>query len=99
MELNAPIIQLEAAMNENIIIGGQSATPYDDVFRTMLVDCSKLVIPVINEMFDEDYTGDEEIRFRQNEHFEGQQDGHLEKIITDSSFQIIGKTTKSYLFE
>ena len=86
-------------MNENIITGGNSATPYDDVFRTMLVDCSKLVIPVINEMFDEDYTGNEEIRFRQNEHFEGQQDGHLEKIITDSSFQIIGKTTKSYLFE
>ena len=28
-------------------------TPYDDVFRTMLNDCSRLIIPVINEIFDE----------------------------------------------
>ena len=28
-------------------------TPYDDVFRTMLNDCSSLIIPVINEIFDE----------------------------------------------
>lgn len=86
-------------MEEKLISSGQSPTPYDDVFRTMLVDCSKLVIPVINEVFDKDYTGNEEIRFRQNEHFEGQQDGQLGKIITDSSFQIVGKDTKSYLFE
>lgn len=26
-------------------------TPYDDVFRTMLNDCSRLIIPVINEIF------------------------------------------------
>ena len=86
-------------MDEKQMSSGQSPTPYDDVFRTMLVDCSKLVIPVINEVFDENYTGDEEIRFGQNEHFEGQQDGQLDKIITDSSFQIVGKDTKSYLFE
>ena len=86
-------------MNDIFAAGGQSSTPYDDVFRTLLVDCSKLVIPVINELFGESYTGEEEIRFRQNEHFEGQQDGQSDKIITDSSFQIIGKTTKSYLFE
>ena len=24
-------------------------TPYDDVFRTLLCDCSSLVIPVVNE--------------------------------------------------
>ena len=27
------------------------ATPYDDVHRTMLNDCPKLIIPVVNEMF------------------------------------------------
>ena len=26
-------------------------TPYDDVFRTLLNDCPKLIIPVINEIF------------------------------------------------
>ena len=36
-------------------------TPYDDVFRTMLNDCSRLIIPVINEVFSEQYTGEEEV--------------------------------------
>ena len=40
-----------------------SNTPYDDVFRTLLNDCSSLIIPVINEVFGEDYRGDEEVRF------------------------------------
>ena len=31
-----------------------SNTPYDDVFRTLLNDCSSLIIPVINEVFGED---------------------------------------------
>lgn len=30
---------------------GNAATPYDDVHRTMLNDCPKLIIPVVNEMF------------------------------------------------
>ena len=34
-------------------------TPYDDVFRTLLNDCSSLIIPVINEMFGEHYSGQE----------------------------------------
>ena len=38
-------------------------TPYDDVFRTLLNDCSSLIIPVINEVFSEHYTGKEEIIF------------------------------------
>ena len=32
-------------------------TPYDDVFKTLLNDCTKLIIPVINEIFGEHYTG------------------------------------------
>ena len=42
---------------------------YDGVFRTILNDCRKLVIPVINEIFGENYTGDEKIEFFPNEHF------------------------------
>ena len=26
-------------------------TPYDDVFRTLLTDCSSLIMPVVNEIF------------------------------------------------
>ena len=36
-------------------------TPYDDVFRTLLNDCSRLIIPVINEAFNECFSGDEKV--------------------------------------
>ena len=79
----------------------ESGTPYDDAFHTMLSDCSELLIPVINEIFGKSYTGEEEIRFHQNEHYMNQQDGNLEKRVTDQSFTIISKTGEEdkYLFE
>lgn len=48
---------------------GNYNTPYDDVFRTLLTDCSKLIIPVVNEIFHESYTGEEEISLKENELF------------------------------
>ena len=62
-----------------------TSTPYDDVFRTLLSDCSPLIIPVINEIFGEHYSGREKITFSPNEHFLKQQDGNEEKRITDTS--------------
>lgn len=50
-------------------------TSYDDVFRTLLNDCKCLIIPLINEVFHEKYTGEEEITFFPNEHFVNKQDG------------------------
>ena len=76
-----------------------SATAYDDVFRTLINECSKLIIPVINETFGENYTGEEEIIFAPDEHFLNQQGGAETKRITDSSFIVIGKTKKRYHFE
>ncbi len=38
-------------------------TPYDDVFRTLLNDCTELIIPVVNEIFGENYTGKRENHF------------------------------------
>ena len=67
-------------------------TPYDDVFRTLLNDCSSLIIPLINEVFGEHYTGKERIVFSQNEHFMNRQDGDEEERITDTSFKIIAGT-------
>lgn len=40
------------------------STPYDDVFRTLLNDCTSLIIPVINEVFGEHYSGKEEISLK-----------------------------------
>ena len=69
-------------------------TPYDDAFRTMMNDCVKLLIPVINEVFGKNYSGNETIVFRPNEHFINQQDGKEQKRITDSSFSIISDNSE-----
>lgn len=76
-----------------------SPTPYDDAFRTLLNDCSKLILPVINEVFGEKYTGDETILFAPNEHYLNSGDSGEEKRITDTNFIVIGNTTKRYHFE
>lgn len=61
-------------------------TPYDDVFRTLLNDCKSLILPVLNEIFGEHYSGDEQIEFSKNEFFLPQEDGTQEKRVTDSCF-------------
>ncbi len=76
-----------------------TSTPYDDVFRTLLNDCSPLIIPLINEIFGEHYSGQEKIIFSPNEHFLNQQDGNEEERITDTNFKILGKETKKYHLE
>lgn len=72
---------------------------YDGVFRTILNDCRQLVIPVINEIFHENYTGDEKIEFSPNEHFLDQQDSADVKRVTDTNFKIFGKVVKKYHLE
>ncbi len=74
-------------------------TPYDDVFRTLLNDCSLLIFPVLNEVFGEHYTGEEDIIFSPNEHFLNRQGGEEDERITDSSFQVQGEVTKKYHLE
>ena len=45
-----------------------------------------MIIPVINEVFGENYTGDEEIVFAPNEHFLNREDGQEQERITDTGF-------------
>ena len=75
------------------------ANIYDGVFRTILNDRRKLIIPVINEIFNESYTGEEEIRFFPNEHFMDQQDEADRERITDTNFTVYGNTPKKYHIE
>lgn len=73
---------------------------YDVAFRTILNNCRKLVIPVINEIFHENYTGNEKIEFLPNEHFIDQLDEADAKRITDTNFRITGtETQKKYHLE
>ena len=75
------------------------ANIYDGAFRTILNDCRKLIIPVINEIFGETYTGEEEIQFFPNEHFLDQQDGADKERITDTNFTVFGIIPKKYHVE
>lgn len=76
-----------------------TSTPYDDVFRTLLNDCSPLILPVINEVFGTHYSGEEKIIFSPNEHFLNQQGGNEDGRITDTCFRIEGKESKKYHLE
>jgi hypothetical protein len=58
-----------------------------------------MIIPVINEIFGEDYIGNEKIEFHPNEHFIDQQDEADQKRITDTNFTIFGKIKKKYHLE
>jgi hypothetical protein len=75
----------------------QNGTPYDDVYKTLLNDCTNLIIPVVNEMFDENYTGNETVEFLPNEHFINLQDNNTKEKITDSCFRISGQKKKYHI--
>ena len=74
-------------------------TPYDDVYRTMLNDCTELIIPVVNEMFLENYTGKEPVVLLPEIHFMNQQDGDTKEKITDSCFEIRSELPRKFHIE
>lgn len=61
-------------------------TPYDDAFRTLMVKCPTLVIPLVNEVFHEKYELQENVSVFHNEFFVG--DRHQRECITDSHIGI-----------
>ncbi len=63
-------------------------TPFDDVFRTLLEKCSKLIIPVINEIFHTDYTFKDEVLVLANEQYFSDEEGNEIKKVTDSYLKI-----------
>ncbi len=75
---------------------GNTATPYDDVYRTLLNDCTSLIIPVVNEVFQKQYNENEKVTVLNNEFYITGKDGTQKERITDSNF-VIGNTC--YHFE
>ena len=65
-----------------------TATPYDDVHRTMINDCPKLIISVVNEMFRKQHSDDEKVTVLNNEFFINRQDGAQAERVTDTHFLI-----------
>ena len=76
-----------------------TSTPYDDVFKTLLHDCPKLIIPVVNEVFNETYSGKERITSGRNEHFMHITDTSTKEKITDCCFTIHSTVDKKYHIE
>lgn len=70
---------------------GNTATPYDDVYRTLLNDCTSLIIPVVNEVFQKQHGENEQVTVLNNEFFITGEDGKQKERVTDSNF-IIGNT-------
>lgn len=75
---------------------GNTATPYDDVYRTLLNDCTSLIIPIVNEVFQKQHGENEKVTVLNNEFYITRQAGEQKERITDSNF-IIGNTC--YHFE
>ena len=77
-----------------------SGTVYDSVFRTIEVDCPRLMIPLINETFSEDYPLDTQIAAMANEHFLNMPDDNQMKRETDSNLSVDkGDKNRKYHFE
>lgn len=61
-------------------------TPYDDAFRTLLVKCPTIVIPLVNEVFHENYELRENVKIFHNEFYVGTKEQR--ERITDSHLGI-----------
>ena len=80
----------------------ESNTPYDDVCRTILLECDDLVIFLINEIFGENFSKEDKIIRQANEHFIEGQGGAEKKRITDGLLRIISErdhSTRGYHIE
>ena len=70
--------------NKKLNTESNTATPYDDVHRTMINDCPTLIIPVVNEMFHKKHSDNEKIIVLNNEFFINRQGGIQAERITDT---------------
>lgn len=65
-----------------------SATPYDDVYRTLVTDCPNLIIPVVNEVFQKNLPDNAKVIPLENVVFLYQPHSDQPKRITDSNLMI-----------
>ena len=72
---------------------------YDNAFRTMEMDCPKLLIPLVNEIFNTSYPLDSGVELYPNEQMITSPDDKQMIRITDSNFLIIGSSKDRYHIE
>lgn len=74
-------------------------TVYNKVYKTILHDRPQWVIPMINEIFREQYKGQERIEFLEEIHYIKDIDGKLVERATDSYFKIIAEREQDFHLE
>ena len=74
-------------------------TVYNKVYKMMLHDRPKMVIPMINEIFQEQYKGQERIEFLEGTHYIKDTDGKLVERATDSYFKVMDEREKEFHLE
>lgn len=84
---------------EKIIEAG--STPYDDVFRTLVVDHRRMLLAFINEMFPnlpDKYHGDERVVPLSEHYMMNRQNGEQDKRIIDSAVMVIAHNGDERIF-
>ncbi len=76
----------------------QQSTIYDSVFKTTTHDCRRMILQAMNELYREEYRGDEEVIHLQDEHYINTPE-EIKELDTDSYFMIKDKPEKRYHFE
>ena len=77
----------------------KTATPYDDVFKTLLVKCSRLVIAFVNQIFHKCYSLTENVNFENTEQLHIHTNGEQSKRFVDCTFTIGTNSQKRYHIE
>ena len=65
-----------------------TSSPFDDAHRTLINDCPRFIIPIVNEVFHREHSKDETVMVLNNEFFITKQDGKQKERITDTNFLI-----------
>ena len=85
---------------EAVIEPEKDSKPYDSAFKTLVNDCGRLLLPLINEVFGMDYDMKDTVIRMPTDHIINRPDGHTENRISDSSLTVIKDGQESrFLFE
>lgn len=69
---------------------GQDSKPYDNTFKELVERESKLLIPLVNELFGTSYSANARVDLLHEEHHRRARNGILRDVITDAYFSIDG---------
>ena len=88
-----------SSKHERGILYMPESTIYDRVLKTEAHDRKILIIPLVNELYREQYNGQEEMEFLEGEHYIRNAKGELEKRVTDCYLKVKDTQEEKYHIE